>query len=65
MNKPEVKDPFPMHTHTCSGCGQSMRHYAKNGCSTPDIIECETCRNPPKEEKSGRGSRADAELVEE
>lgn len=61
MNKPESKDPFPMHIHTCSECNESMRHYNKHGCSMPEIILCETCKNPPKDEESGRGSVADVE----
>jgi len=63
MNKPETKDQFPMHVHTCSECLQSMRHYSKNGCTMPETILCETCKNPPAEEKAERGSRADVEVT--
>jgi hypothetical protein len=63
MNKPEVKDAHPMHIHVCSGCNESMRHFSRDGCTMPEVIMCETCKHPPKDEESGRGSVADVEPI--
>lgn len=53
---------IPFHEHECTGCHAVMRHWSKGGCNLPHQILCETCKNPPKEEETGRGVRADEEV---
>ncbi len=65
MTKPAapLKD-IPLHEHQCTGCGNTMRHYSRNGCNLPREIECETCKHPDEEkepEDTGRGVLADAD----
>jgi hypothetical protein len=45
-----MKYDVPFHSHYCTECQQSEKHWARDGCNLPEEIVCITCKDKQEED---------------